>query len=128
MRLRQIEIKHNCVDAGFALLVNMVDLVKVTGPGKSDCKMVTMTKAARDDVQIVTLKGGQVVNGNARPKPKIRSRVSHPWFPISRKPMARGERAQNKADTRLSSPNSMSSLGQNSSSGVSRKSQDFVIL
>jgi hypothetical protein len=128
MRLREIDIKHNCVDAGFTLPVNMVDLVKVTCQGKSDRKTVTMIKVAREDVQIVTLKAGEVVNKNAQPKPKIRSLVSHPWFPISRKPMARGERGQNKAGTRVSSSNSLSSLGQNSSSAASRKSQDSVFL
>jgi hypothetical protein len=128
MRLRQIDIKHNCVDAGFALPPNIIDLVKVSWPGKSDCKMVTMTKVAPEDIQFITLKKGEVVKENGQLKPKISSLLSHRWFSTHRKPMAKGERGENKAGSKLSSSNSMSSLGQNSSSGASRKSQDFVVL
>jgi hypothetical protein len=59
MRLRQIDIKHNCVDAGFALPTNMVDLVNVSWPGKGEGKIVTMTKVAREDLHVITRKKGK---------------------------------------------------------------------
>jgi hypothetical protein len=90
--------------------------------------MVTMAKVAREDLHIITLKKGKVVNENARLKPKISSLLSHRWFSNNRKQMASAEREENKASTRLSSSKSMSSLGQKSSSGTSGKSQDFVVL
>ena len=128
MRLRQIDIKHNCVDAGFALPANMTDLVKISWPGKGDCKTVTMTKVAAEDVHIVTLRKGKVVSDNAQLKPKISSLLNHRWFSINRKPIGRGERGENKPGRTLSSSDSMSSLGQKSSSGASRKSQDLFVL
>ena len=128
MRLRQIDIKHNCVDAGFALPDSMTDLVKISWPGKSGCKMVTMTKVAAEDIHIVTLKRGKVVSDNAQLKPKISSLLNHRWFSINRKPIVKGERGENKSGRTLSSSNSMSSLGQKSGSGASRKSQDLFVL
>jgi hypothetical protein len=122
MRLRQIDIKHNCVDAGFALPTNMVDLVEVSWPGKVEGKIITMTKVVREDLHVITGKKGKVVNEKPRLKRKISSLLSHRWFPDSRKPMTRGERGVNKAGTKLPSSKSMPSLGQNSSSGASRKS------
>ena len=125
MRLRHVEIKHSCVDAGFALPANMVDLVKVSLPGKVECKVVRMTRVAREELRVVTLKKGKVVNENARLKPKTSSPLSHRWFSTNRKPVAREE---NKAGIKLPSSNSMLSLGQKWSSGAFRKSQDFVVL
>lgn len=112
MRLRQIDIKHNCVDAGFALPANMIDLVKVSWPGKKDCKIATMTKVASKDVHVITLKKGKVVNENARPKPKINFLLSYRWFSDNRKPITSGERGENRARSRLSYSKSMSSLRQ----------------
>jgi hypothetical protein len=125
MRLRQIDIKHNCVDAGFALPANMIDLVKVSWPGKKDCKIATMTKVASKEVHVITLKKGRMVNENTRPQAKISSLLSHRWFSDNRKPIVNGEREKNRTRSRLSYSRSMSSLGQRSSSGASRKSQDF---
>lgn len=126
MRIRQIDIKHNCVDAGFALPANMTDLVKVTLPGRSNRKIATMTKVVPKDAHVLTLKKGRVVSQNTELKPKISSLLGHRWFSTNRNPAAKGERGENKVSRKLSSSNSMSSLGQKSSSGVSRKSQDFV--
>jgi hypothetical protein len=129
MRLRQIDIKHNCVDAGFALPATMIDLVKVSWPGRKDCKTATLTKVASKEVHVITLKKGRVVDDNSRPKPKTNSLLSHRWFSDNnRKPMASGERGESKARFRLSYSKSMSSLGQKSGSEASRKSQDFLAL
>ena len=127
MRLRQIDIKHNCIDAGFGLPANMTDLVKVSWPGKDVCKMVTMTKLATEDMHIVTLKQGKAINDNARLKPRLGSLFNNSWFSSNRKPIGKREREDNKIGTKLSSSNSMSSLGQKSSSGASRKSRDFFV-
>jgi hypothetical protein len=128
MRLRQIDIRHNCVDAGFALPANMADLVNVSWPGKVEGKIVTMTKVTREDLHVITRKKGKVVNEKPQLKRKISSLLSYRWFPDNGKPMARDERGGIKAGTQLPSSNSMSSLGQNSSAGASRKSQDFLVL
>ena len=122
MRLRRIDIKHNCIDAGFALPANMTDLVKVSWPGKSDCKMVTMTRVGPEDIHIVRLKKGEVVNGNARLRPKISSFFNQQWLSISRKPFGKGECGEKTVGMKLSSLNSMLSLGLKSCSGASRKS------
>lgn len=104
----------------------MIDLVKVSWPGKKDCKIATMIKVASKEVHVITLKKGRMVNENTRPKPKINSLLSHRWFSDNRKPIVSGERGKNRTRSRLSYSRSMSSLGQNSSSGASRKSQDFL--
>jgi hypothetical protein len=122
MRLRQIDIKHNCVDAGFALPTNMVDLVEVSWPEKVEGKIVTMTKVVREDLHVTIGMKGKVVNERPRLKRKISSLFSYRWFPDNRKPVARDECGVNKAGTKLPSSKSMPSLGQNSSSGASRKS------
>jgi signal peptidase I len=127
MRLRRIDIKHNCVDAGFALPTNMVDLVEVSWPGKVEGKIITMTKVVRGDLHVITGKKGKVVNEKPQLKRKISSLLSYRWFPDNRKLMARDGRGVNKAGTKLPS-NSVSSLGQNSSSGASRKSLDIHVL
>jgi hypothetical protein len=128
MRLRQLDIKHNCVDAGFALPTNMVDLVNVSWPGKVEGKIVTMTKVARENLHVITRKKGKAVNEKPRLKRKISSLLSYRWFPDNGKPLTRDERGGIKASTKLPSSNSMSSLGQNSSSGASRESQDLLVL
>jgi len=128
MRLRQIDIKHNCVDAGFALPTNMVDLVNVSCPGKVEGKIVTMIKVAREGLHVITRKEGKVVNEKPRLKRKISSLLSYRWFPDNGKLMARDERGGIKTGTKLPSSNSMLSLGQHSSLGASRKSQDLLVL
>jgi hypothetical protein len=128
LRLRQLDIKHNCVDAGFALPTNMVDLVNVSWPGKVEGKIVTMTKVAREDLHVITRKKGKVVSEKPRLRRKISSMLSYRWFPDNGKPMTRYERGGNKAGTKLPTSHSMSSLGQNSSSGASRQSRDFLVL
>ena len=106
----------------------MVDLVNVSWPGKVEGKIVTMTKVARENLHVITRKKGKVVNEKPRLKRKMSSLLSYRWFPDNGKPMARGEHGGNKAGTKLPSSNSMSSLGQNSGSGISRKSHDFLVL
>ena len=102
--------------------------MEVSWPRKVEGKVVTMTKVVRDDLHVIIGKKGKVVNEKPRLKRKISSLLSYRWFPDNRKPMVRDERGVNKAGTKLSSSKSMSSLGQNSSSGVSRKSRDFHVL
>ena len=107
----------------------MVDLVKVSWPGRKDCKIATLTKAALKDVHVITLKKGRVVDDNTRPKPKTNSLLGHRWFSDNnRKSMAGGERGESRARSRLSSSKSMSSLGQKSGSEASQNSQDFLAL
>jgi hypothetical protein len=127
MRLRRVDIKHNCVDAGFALPTGLVDLVEVSWPGKAEGKIITMTKVVREDLHVITGKKRKVVNEKPQLKRKISSLLSYRWLPDNRKLMARDERGVNKAGTKLPS-NSVSSLGRNSSSGASRKSLDIHIL
>jgi len=102
--------------------------VNVSWPGKVEGKIVTMTKVAREDLSVITRKKGKVVHEKPRLKRKISSLLSYRWFPANGKPMARDERGGIKAGTKLPSSNSMSSIGQNSSSGASRKSQDLLVL
>jgi hypothetical protein len=111
MRLRQIGIKHNCVDAGFTLPANMVDLVSISRPGKSEPIIVKMTQVAQEDVHRITLKRDKVVDENAQLRPRTNSLLSHRWLST----ISRG----NRRDSKLSSSKSMSSLEQ---------SQEFVVL
>src|SRR4051812_158473 len=109
MRLRHIDIKHNCVDAGFALPTKMVDLVSVSWRGKVEGKIVTMTKVAREDLHVIGGKKGKVINEKPRLKRKMSSLLSYRWFPDNRKSTARDERGGNEVGTKLPSSNSMSS-------------------
>lgn len=111
MRLRQIDIKYNCVDAGFTLPANMVDLVSISWPGKSEPIIVKMTQVAQEDVHGITLKRDKVVDENAQLRPRTNPLLSHRWLST----ISRGKRR----DSKLSSSKSMSSLEQ---------SQEFVVL
>ncbi len=129
LRLRQIEFKHNCIDAGFALPVNMVDLVKMSWPRGNDGRTVKVTNVTREDIHLITLKKGKIVNESTGLKPKISSILTHCWFLTNKRGMlAKEDRGQDKQSARLSASNSMSSLGQKSNSVASRKGQDFVVL
>jgi hypothetical protein len=97
MRLRRIDIKHNCVDAGFALPTDLVDLVEVSWPGKVEGKIITMTKVVREDLHVITGKKRKVVNEKLQLKHKISSLLSYRWFPDNRKLMVRDERGVNKS-------------------------------
>lgn len=101
--------------------------MEVSWPGKVEGKIITMTKVVREDLHIITGKKGKVVNEKPQLKRKISSLLSYRWFPDNRKLMAKDRRGVNKAGTKLPL-NSVSSLGQNSSSGASRKSLDLHVL
>ena len=102
--------------------------MEVSWPGKVEGKIVTMTKVAREDLHVISGKKGKVVNEKPRLKRRISSLLSYRWFLDNHKLMARDECGVNKVGRKLSSSNSMSSLGQNSRSGTSRKSQGFYVL
>ena len=129
LRLRQIKFKHNCVDAGFALPTNMVDLVKISCPGRNDCRTVKLTKVAREDIHLITLKKGRKVNEPTGLKPKISSILTHRWFSTNKRSIiGRGDPGEDNQPAKLSASNSTSTLGQKSNSPGSRKSQDSVVM
>lgn len=123
LRLRQIELRHSCVDAGFAVPGNMTALVKVSWPEEDKSRTVKMTTITREDVQLLTLKKGKLVADSIGLKPKITSLLSHRWFSTNKR---KGELKDGRGGSRLSSSNSTSSLRQRSSSARSRKSQEVV--
>jgi hypothetical protein len=138
MRLRSIEFKHSCIDAGFALPSHMSNLVTVSWPGAlpDDCRSITIKRTAPQDVKTVSMRRKQSSTnpGPSGLKPKISSILTRNWFSTARAHSlktrkANKERQQRSGEISHGSSSSNLTLSRpRSSSGLSWKSHDFVPL
>ena len=92
-RLRQVDFKYNCVDAGFSLPASLTNMVKVKRPDAElrGCTMIKVTRVARENIRTITLKKGKRVNETSGLKPKINAILSHRWFMDSKRISSREE-------------------------------------
>lgn len=137
MRLRQIEFKYGCIDAGFALPSHMTNLVTVTWPGKLPWKtqMVAVSRIRQQDIKTVRIKSkptsSSQPNGLMAP---VSSVLAMNWFSSTRGHSLkawRANRSRQQHAGRTSGASSSGDLGlfrQNSSSGISWTSQHSVAL
>lgn len=87
MRLRHIEFKYGCIDAGFALPSHMTNLVSIFWPGKTEAEGHTMTisRIRQDDIKTIWLKTKSSATGQtAGLKPKMSSILTQNWFSSAR--------------------------------------------
>lgn len=136
MRLRQVEFKHGCIDAGFALPSHMSNLVTVCWPLKppEEGNTVTISRIGRQDIKTIWLKKknsttGQAIGGL---KPKISSMLSRKWFSSERGHGLKARKAEKERQQRAgqksqaSSSSDLSLFRHRSSSGTSLASQEIV--
>ncbi len=137
MRLRNIEFKYGCIDAGFALPSHMSNLVTVSWPGKpqQERRTITITRTRQQDIRTIWLKRKSSRAEQAHGlKPKISSILTKNWFSSARAQSLKArkpnkDRQQRASHTSQASPSSdLSLFRQRSSSGISWKSKDFVDL
>jgi hypothetical protein len=137
MRLRHIDFKYGCIDAGFALPSHMSSLVTVSWPGKQrrECQPVTISRIQQHDIKTIYLKGKPyTATLPAGFKPKISSILTKNWFSSARAHSLKAKRSnkdrQHHASqtSHASSSSDLSLFRKRSSSGVSFTSQDFVAI
>lgn len=137
MRLRHIDFKYGCVDAGFALPSHMSTLVTISWPGRQsqESQPVTVSRVQKHDIKTIYLKGKPTTARLAAGlKPKISSILTKNWFSSARAHSLKARRSnkdrqQHASQTRhASSSSDLSLFRKRSSSGVSFTSQDFVAL
>jgi hypothetical protein len=138
IRLRNIEFKHGCIDAGFALPSPMSNSVTVTWPGKPPPrdKIITVTRVDPQNVKRVRLKRKSSLRGSETSgiKPKTISVMTKTWLPSARRYSwkVRGtskERQQQEIQTsRATSTSDPSSFRQKTTSVISWTSRNFVVL
>ncbi len=137
MRLRCVEFKYGCIDAGFALPSHMNNLVTVSWLGKSDLntQAVTVSKVEPPDIKTVCIKRRpSMPRQTSGLKPKISSILAKNWFSSARAHSLKARKSNKQRLQRanqISEASSLSDLSvfrQRSSSDVSFTSQDFVTL
>ena len=137
MRLRHIEFKYGCIDAGFALLSHMSNLVTVAWPEKphQESQTITISRIRRHNIKAICLKvNPSVSRQDSGLKLKISSILTKNWFSSARTPNLAAGKSTKKPRQHAgqrSQPSSSSDLSlfrQRSSSGISWTSQDFVAL
>jgi hypothetical protein len=137
MRLRHVDFKYGCVDAGFVLPSHMSSLVTVSWPGKQgqESRPVTISRIQKHDIKTIYLKGKpSTPRLSAGFKPKISSILTKNWFSSARAHSLKARRSnkdckQHASQTmHASSSSDLSLFRKRSSSGVSFTSQDFAAL
>jgi hypothetical protein len=129
IRMRHIEFRHGCVDAGFALPPHMSNLVAVSWPRNlpEDRKMISISRFTQRDIKPVLLKRknsttSQVTNGR---KPKISSILTKNWFSSTRTHSLKARKAKKNRQqhpgqvSQASSSSDLTLFRQRSSSGIS---------
>ena len=137
MRLRQIDFKYGCIDAGFALPSHMNSLVTVSWPEKlpSVTQRITVSRIGQQDVKTVRVKrkNGVAVQTNSL-KPRIGSIITKNWFSSTRGHGLKARKANcdnqphASQKSRVSSSGDLSLSRQTSSSGISWTTQDSATL
>jgi hypothetical protein len=135
MRLRQVEFKYGCIDAGFALPSHMSNLVTVSWPGKTqqDGQTITVSSIRPHDVNAIWLKRKpSTANQASGLKPKINSLLTKNWFSSARGNSLKARKSNKERQQRASQasrPSSSSDLSlfrHRSSSGISWTGTDLV--
>ena len=135
MRLRHVDFKHGCVDAGFALPSHMDNLVTVSWPESSlgECKLATVSRMSQHDVKRVSLsrKTSSRFQASNGLKPKIGSILAKNWFSSARSHSLKARKAkkgrQQHSDqaSQASSVSDLSFFRNRSTSVVSWKTQNL---
>ena len=122
MRLRRIEFKHNCIDAGFALPASLASLVNISRPGGEQCRVVKMTPVAKDQLHMTVLGKEKTVQQAAGSRPKINAMLVHRWF--SKTNRGTGHRVDAKPTESVQDSSSLTSMRLETNSDTSGKSQN----
>lgn len=135
MRLRQVDFKHGCVDAGFALPSHMDNLVTVSWPQSSleDCKLITVSSISQGDIKSLSLsrKTSSIRQASNDLKPKIGSILTKNWFSTARShslkalKAKKGRQQHSDQASQASSSSDLSLFRQRSNSVISWKSQNL---
>lgn len=135
MRLRQIEFKYGCIDAGFALPSHMSKLVTVSWPGKpqQEDQTITVSRIRQHEVKSIWVKRKASRASHASGlKPRISSILTKNWFSSTRAHPLRARKADKEHQphssqaSQTSSSSDLSLFRHRSSSGICWTSKDFV--
>jgi hypothetical protein len=136
MRLRHVDFKYGCIDAGFALPSHMSSLVTVSWPRKQsrEIQAVTILRIQQHDIKSVYLQGKSTMTRQPSGfKPKFSSILTKNWFSSARAHSLKARRSNKSQQhagqtSHASSTTDLILFRKRSSSGVSFTSQDFVAL
>jgi hypothetical protein len=103
MRLRQIEFRYGCIDAGFAIPSHMSDAVTVSWPDmpQQDARKFLVSKVRQYDIKTIWLKRKPSTASEAVIlKPKISSILMKNWFSSTRAQSLKARKANKERQQR----------------------------